>query len=578
MTESLQLARALAEKNRRRISDLEDWRPLLSFSQGNPLTLTVVVGEALRQKLKTKDQIEAFVARLRSGESAFPDETGEGRSRSLGASLAYGFEQAFSEEERKKLALLHLFQGFVNVAVLRVMGNSEAPWCLPEVRGLTREEGIALLDRAAEVGLLASHGDGYHSIHPALPWFFKGLFERSYPVGDLAVVRAFVEAMSGLAVDCFWQYEVGNRDVIGALRAEEANLLHARRLARAHSWWTQVISAMQGLRILYGHTGRRAEWKRLVEEIVPDFVDPADGGPMPGREEDWGFITEYRVLLAEGERHWVEAERLQETSVEWDRRRATAALARPVEDLESGERNAIRNLVASLHTLGQIRRELGRADCVPAYEESMKLAERISERTGAAICAYNLGTSFKDLPTLRDLNQAERWYRRSLELHDERDRLGCGRCLHQLGMVAQERFQEVMAAGRPTGESLRHLKEALKFCHEALELKPADAVNELATTQGQLGSIYRDAGDLDLSVQHFREAIQLFEQAGNSYLAAQARLEVAITLLNADRRADALEYAEAALWGFESYGERATEMIEKTRRLIAAIGSSHTQG
>ena len=31
---------------------------------------------------------------------------------------------------------------------------------------------------------------------------------------------------------------------------------------------------MQGLRTLYGHTGRRAEWQRLVEEIVPDFVDP----------------------------------------------------------------------------------------------------------------------------------------------------------------------------------------------------------------------------------------------------------------------------------------------------------------
>ena len=30
----------------------------------------------------------------------------------------------------------------------------KANWCLPEVRGLTFEAGIALLDRAAEVGLL----------------------------------------------------------------------------------------------------------------------------------------------------------------------------------------------------------------------------------------------------------------------------------------------------------------------------------------------------------------------------------------------------------------------------------------
>jgi hypothetical protein len=34
--------------------------------------------------------------------------------------------------------------------------------------GLTHEQGIALLDRAAEVGLLNAHGGGYYSIHPAL--------------------------------------------------------------------------------------------------------------------------------------------------------------------------------------------------------------------------------------------------------------------------------------------------------------------------------------------------------------------------------------------------------------------------
>lgn len=198
MTESLQLVRALAERHGRRLADVEDWRPLLAFAQGNPLTLTVLAGQALREGLRKKEQIEAFVGRLRSGEAAFSDEINEGRSRSLGASLAYGFEQAFSEEERTGLALLHLFQGFVDVAVLCIMGGPEFSWCLPEVRGLTRENGIALLDRAAAVGLLTACGGGYYEIHPALPWFFKGLFEKCYPTGDLAAVRAFVEAMGSL--------------------------------------------------------------------------------------------------------------------------------------------------------------------------------------------------------------------------------------------------------------------------------------------------------------------------------------------------------------------------------------------
>ena len=100
------------------------------------------------------------------------------------------------------------------------------------------------------------------------------------------------------------QYEDGNRDVIAPLRAEEANLLHARsrpeRTAAVEGrdhWADAITSTMQGLRTLYDHTGRRAEWARLVEEIVPDFVGP-DDLPLPGREEQWSLVTEYRVLLA----------------------------------------------------------------------------------------------------------------------------------------------------------------------------------------------------------------------------------------------------------------------------------------
>ncbi|HEX3126093.1 MAG TPA: tetratricopeptide repeat protein, partial [Thermoanaerobaculia bacterium] len=501
MTESLQLVRALADRNGRRITEVKDWRPLLTFARGNPMTLTVVAGEALRQGLKTKGEIEAFVARLRSGEAAFSDEVSEGRSRSLGASLAYGFEAAFSEEERKRLALLHLFQGFVDVDVLCWMGDPKMTWCLPEVRGLTRDESIALLDRAAEVGLLTAYGGGYYGIHPALPWFFKELFERCYPAEGLAAVRAFVEAMGELGDYYMEQYEHGKRDVLGALRAEEANLLQARRLARTHGWWDPVASAMQGLRQLYAQTGRRAEWKRLVEEIVPDFVDPMNNRPLPGREDCWSLITQYRVSLAREERQWAEAERLQTACVAWDHQRAAPALARPIEELKSGERNTIRTLAAALHTLGQIRRELGQVNCVLAYE----------------------------------------------------------------------RFKEARAAKRPEEELLRYLNEAVGYYHEALELFPADAVNDLAVTHNALGVIYRSAGDLDRAVQHYREAVRRLEQGGDIFHAAQTRFNVAVALLNAGRRENALEYAEAALRGFEPYGEGAMKEIAETRRLIAAI-------
>src|SRR5262249_542895 len=152
--------------------------------------------------------------------------------------------------ERKQLALLHLFQGFVNVDALMMMGDPEFDWCLPEVRGLTREVADSLLDRAAEIGLLRAHGRGYHSIHPALPWYFPVLFEQDYPIERMEAdksnatnaKRAFVEAICTLGIVYSRRYEIEEHPVVvSMLRAEEHNLLHARELARRHGWWGCVV-------------------------------------------------------------------------------------------------------------------------------------------------------------------------------------------------------------------------------------------------------------------------------------------------------------------------------------------------
>ncbi len=571
MTERLQLARSLAAGRGKRL-EMKHWRPLLAFSAGNPLTLTVLVGQALRDRIAGGAAVAAFVERLRAGEAAFDDEAGEGRSRSLGASLGYGFEHAFAEEERGQLALLHLFQGFVDVDVLCWMGKADQPWCLRSVRGLGREAATALLDRAAEVGLLRPHGGGFYGVHPALPWFFRGLFEVYHGGSREAAVRAFVEAMGGLGNYYHNQYGAGNRDVIGALRAEEANLLQARRLARTHGWWDPVTSAMQGLQTLYGHTGRRAQWQPLVEEIVPDFVEPDTQGPRAGREEQWGLVTGYQVRLAREQRSWAEAERLQQALVEWMRRRAAPLLTRPRESLDDGQRNMVRSLAVSLEQLGQIRREMASEDCVAAYEEALELAESIDDRAEAAVCAFNLGHAYEEIAAFRDLAQADRWYRRSLELRDERDRLGRGRCFMQLGYVAFERFNEALSSESGEDEFLSHLNEAVRFYNQALGLLPPDAVDDLAVAHNALGAIYGEgAGDVDRALPHYRDSIRLEEQQGNVYGASVTRFNVALALAQSGRPGDALEYARSALRGFESYGESAAEVIQRTRRVIGMI-------
>ena len=126
MRESLQLAAALAARHGHSIAGA-DWRPLLRYAAGNPLTITVLVGQALRENLTTTADIEDFVARLRAGEAQL--EAGEdaalGRTRSLAASLSYGFAQAFTAAERARLAVLHLFRDTADVDALRAMGDPE---------------------------------------------------------------------------------------------------------------------------------------------------------------------------------------------------------------------------------------------------------------------------------------------------------------------------------------------------------------------------------------------------------------------------------------------------------------------
>ncbi len=583
MPERVQLSRALAEKHGRRLTEVEDWRPLLQFSQGNPLTITVLVGQALRDGLRTRKQIEAFVARLRAGEAAFADEASEGRDRSLGASLNYGFEHAFSAAERGVLALLHLFQGFVNVDVLRFMREPEGG-NLPEMQGLTRGAGMVLLDRAAEVGLLTAHGRGYYTIHPALPWFFRRLFSQSFP-GEAAerATLALVRAVGWLGDYYHDQYIDGHRGVIQALTAEEATLFQARRLALTYArqaalddaggnqWWDAVSGTMQGLNALYDHTGRRLEWARLVQEVIPDLVDPASDGPRPGREEYWNLVTEYRVQLAMAERHWPKAERLQGLRVAWNRRRAAPALTRPREELDDRGHNEIRSLGASLHELGRIQLEIGQIDCVKNYEEALSLSEQIGDRAAAAICAANLGHAYKDLQGLRVLTQAEHWYRRSLELHPEQDRLGRGKCYSQLGIVALVRCRDARQAREPYDTLLVHFNTAAENFFQALTLLPADAVSSLAVAHNALGNTYGEAGDLDHALPHYRNAIGYYEQAGDVYNAGATRFNMAVALTEAGRFQDALEYARAARRNFATFGDRALEDIQKTDRLIAQI-------
>jgi tetratricopeptide (TPR) repeat protein len=582
MRESMQLAGALAARYGQNLSTA-DWRPLLRHAAGNPLTVTVVVGQALRAGLATTNAIEGYVAALRAGETALEAEQDAalGRSRSLAAALNYGFAHAFTSTERAQLAVLHLFRDTVNADAFRGMGYQDGlrEDTVPELAGLDREAAIGLLDRAAAIGLLEALVGGYYRIHPALPWYFATLFTASYGQPDshtaTGAARAYARAVGALG-DFYHNEAEGGRaaEIVPLLEAEEANLCHALSLSRSDGLRRAASGCLQGLSTLYERTGRDGEWARLVAIVTPDVTDPDTDGPLPDRSGEWSIITGYRVVLAGQARDWPTATTLQTARTAWAQDQAAEAQALPADSLTPLQRNQIRTLGVCLTELGNILRFQDDPDCLRLYREALMLDQQIGDRQAEAIDASTLGNTYLAVGGLRDLDQAEYWYQRSLNLRSGSDQLGLATNLGQLGSVAIERFRDALEADESELVLQEHSRVALRNYLKALYLLAADDHQHRGTVESQLGLVYFVAGDINQALRHHQKSLQHKEHRGDTYAAGETRLNIASMLNASGRIGDALQYARAALHNFQQVGSSATADAAQAERLIANWESS----
>jgi hypothetical protein len=588
----VQLVRALAMRQGKAVTAVEDWRPLLKFAGGNPLTITVVVGQALRNGLKTQEEIEDFVEKLRAGEAAFEDDVSQGRSKSLGASLSYGFENAFTEDERRQLALLHLFQRSISEDALLLMGNLRSKtedYSLLSLRQLDQASCGILLGRASEIGLLTMQAQNRYAIHPALPAFFRTAFDYFYPPvsasnqpssiianpnrvaenDQLGATRAFAFAMSTLGEYYRSHYHEGDRTFIAALKAEELNLLSAWRTAQARNWWGPLTRITRALLVLYETTGRMPEWFALMSGATDACIDPADDGALPGCEEYWSDVTEFRVRAAVYEKRFNDAERLQRLNVKHARHRASNALSDPATVGTDTGRESMKALATALNMLGSVLLDRNDAGCLAVYQEDYTLCLRLNYPSWAARSAFDLGHAYQSISGIRDLAQAEWWYERSFELRERLDCIGRARCLNQIGVVSMRRFDERMEAGASSEEQEPLLKKAALLHRRALELLPGHAIPELAVAHAQLGVVCMTAGSIAEGMQHGQEAIRNFESAGDFIRAAVIRRNMAVGLANKSRFNDAFAYATAALETYKAHGDAST--VGELQELVTAI-------
>ena len=572
MLEQVALTRALLEKNGHRLTDVADWRPLLRYTAGNPLTITVLVNQAIAQRLTSRAAIEQFVAQLRAGEATIADvDEGEGRTRSLAASLKYGFERYFGEDEQKVLALLHLFQGSVSMDGLGMMANPDMECALP-VHNMTREEAAKLLDRTADAGLLTRLRKDCYSIHPALPWYFQQLFETYYSSDRERASCAYAEANGILANRWVKLLNEGNPDVMRLMQAEEDNLLSARQLALKHQWLPTLRRTTQGLRELYDYTGRHVERDVLVKEVLFLFVDPATDLPRVGvQDEDWSLMTEYRVRFALIDHDLTEAEHLQKIRTDFNRARLANALSSSNMIEPDLVPYLTRTLATSVYMFGAIQMGRGEATCVSSFEEASDLMRQSGDVTGEAGVAYNLAQAHVDIPSLRDLDKAQSWCLQGFKLIQDGDHISRGRFLNELGRIANERFEEARRSKAPREQLLQYLNEGVVYLSEALDiLRSIGFKAELAVTYDLLGNNYRAVGKYDEACKFYAHVVEFQEQSGNTYYAAQTRLQIAITWVTAQHWQNALLYAQAALRGFQS-ASNAEDEIQLAQEMIKDI-------
>jgi hypothetical protein len=556
--ERVQLARALARRLGSPIRRLDAWRPLLQYTRGNPLTIKVVVGEAIRLRLTEPEEFEAFVADLSQGVMGIEDDEAQGRSRSLGASLSYGFREAFDDEDRQRLSLLHLFDGVVAAFLFAALGHVGED-SIASFENMEVTDARRLLDRSVEIGHLTAIGPGIYTIHPALPAYFSDLFAECHGDDPDRAVRAFCEAMAQFAS---YIPEGGRTHLeIGVLRVFESNLLHARRLCRERGWRPPEIAIMAALHAVYELEGRWTAWSRLVEGTAEGVVDPGSGGSIADLESEWEQVTQWRVRLAFARDDGASAAALQQLLVDAKLPPAERAEVSGADDEQA--RNLYENASIAVSELAQALSLSESDDAIPAAEKALHFAELSQDQGTQATVLYNLAAISLRLRGIENWERTQELLERAHRLFKPDDHLSQSRCYAELGFIALARAEK-----SAEGEPKRELEMAAVEAYEqALALTPPSAKESLAMKHANLGTILLDLNG-QAARRHLDMAISLAEQTNQTQIAGRARSRIALQLAQEGDGSAAVFYARRALSDLRPSDGPSMRMISEMEAII----------
>jgi hypothetical protein len=589
-----QLVQALVQSRGGRPKLVDALEPLIDFSRGNPLTLLIVAGHAIRNGVCSTEQSEALAARLRAGEAEFDDDVEQGRSKSLGASLTYGFENAFNENELKRLSLLYFFQGLVNIPVLATMIVEDSPESSQNHFEIAAQYWQELLERASGGGIINKLTPFIYAVHPAVPWFIKRLFDKYYPEtsGTGTSSRDDTILSFCLATLHFSGFLSSKHDRARVfLSTEEANLLHARRLARDQKWFGLLVDLTNVIAGFYNRTGRRIERVRIERATVLELIDTTSLDALPGREDFRVAGLEMMLEVACEERNLRDAKRAYAALTERFNASMPESKLQHIDTLTDSEREIIRGQVEVTKLwIGILSEQGGKENLEAAIilgERFFDLAERIEATTSASGIAFHIGHADFDLKGAANVTIAEQWYQKALERVGQEDEGRRRMILFELAQIryarAQHSLHTIAQKGEPPNENdfleLSNLfNSALNAARTLQSEVSADDILVKIRLHHLIGNLYDDAGSatgdknlIEEAAKNYQSYIKLTSDIGDIADAATGCREMARLRLRTEELDLALIFAEEAVRKCESIVPTDPKGLELSKQLVTFI-------
>jgi tetratricopeptide (TPR) repeat protein len=410
-----------------------------------------------------------------------------GRTTSLAASITYSYTH-LAEQTRRLLPAVSLFHGIADVDVLMLFSGEET---VPSrFAGISKDEWSAVLDDAAQVGLLTGIGAGMYQMHPALPGYlaagWRGEDPGGYDQQRQASEMSLCAACAALSRWLTGQIETGDAAIgYAIIRLQRWTLGVMLGHALDSRAWTEASSIIRALDAYWDTRGLGAEAATWADRVLDVTVGPGQA-PAEGAQPLWLYTTIRQATRQKDAGHPDQAALVYRRALDY-------LHDQPATDWTRG------NIGVLSHQLGMAAQDRGRLDeAMDWYRQSLAIDEELGDRPGMASSYYQLGWASH---ILRRLDESEDWYRKSLAISEEfGDRPGMAMTYNALGVTVQDR-------GR--------LDEAEEWYRRSLAIKEELGDRPgMARTYHQLGTAAQDRGRLDEAEDWYRKSLAISEELG----------------------------------------------------------------